>query len=207
MSGKQLKIAISGKARAGKNSAASFIIKHTVLNENNAKIVALADPMKKIVKMMFPEAKNECLFGPSELRAEVIAKDKYLDKERSPLTYRNALIDLGAFGRKYNNDIWLNCLVEDANISKDKLVYIVADVRYINEFEFLKKSNFYMIRILRDSFTKINDNSETEQDIIPNSDFDRVIYNNGSLEDLSKELKCLRPEGCPLDGNNIAYLR
>lgn len=183
MSGK-LKLAISGKARTGKNTAAEMIVKHMNIPMTQCKIVALADPMKHIVKTMFPEASNECLFGPSELRSTIIA-EKYKNKDGNTLTHRQALIDLGAFGRQYNNNIWLNCLVEDANQSKDKIVYICSDVRFVNEFEFLKSAGFYMIRIKRPSYTKIDDVSETQQDAILDADFNLVIDNDGSLEDLS----------------------
>lgn len=180
----QFLYAISGKARAGKNTVASLIVEKFGLPESKTKIVALADPMKHIVKSMFPEASEECLFGPSELRSKVIS-DKYLDKQGKPLTYRQVLIDLGAFGRQYNTDIWLDCLVEDAKRSIEKWVYIVSDVRFINEFNFLKKAGFCMIRVLRDESAHIDDISETQQEIIPNSEFNHVIVNNGTLQDLS----------------------
>jgi hypothetical protein len=189
MFGKQWKIAISGKARAGKNTIASLLVEHMNLDDTNSKIIALADPMKRIAKAIFPEARDECLFGPSELRSQIIS-NKYVDKMGNPLTHRQFLIDLGAFARLYNDNVWLHLLVEDARTSKDKLAYIVSDVRFINEFKFLKDSGFYMIRILRDESTNIDDISEIEQDSIPNSDFDRIIHNNYSLESLSLEVKC-----------------
>lgn len=184
------KIAISGKANSGKNSAASMLVDNLKFKDSKDKIVALADPMKQIVKMMFPEALDECLYGPSELRAHVIS-DKFMDKNGNPLTYRQALIDLGAFGRQYNRNIWLNCLVDDSNKSKDINTYIVSDVRFLNEFNYLKQSGFFMIRILRDDFTKINDPSEMEQESILDSEFEYVIKNNGSLDDLHSEIKII----------------
>jgi len=187
--GIQYLFAISGKARAGKNTVASLMIKHLGYPEDKTKIVALADPMKRIVKSMFPEASEECLYGPSELRSTIIA-DKYFDKNGKSLTYRQALIDLGAFGRQYNGDIWLNCLVEDARSSTDKWAYIVSDVRFINEFKFLKEAGFTMIRVLRDDAARIDDISETQQEIIPNTDFHYVIDNNSSLNDLSESVRC-----------------
>jgi hypothetical protein len=185
MPGKQIKIAISGKARSGKNTLASLLVKNMGLDDTNSKLVALADPMKKIIELMFPEADSECLFGPSELRSKVI-NDNFIDANNKPLTYRQALIDLGAFGRKYNSDIWLSCLIGDAKKSTDKLAYVITDCRYINEYNYLKGSGFYCIRVLRDDHSKINDTSETEQDLIDNSGFDYIVYNNGSLEELSK---------------------
>lgn len=183
MSGR-LKIGISGKARTGKNTTAEMIVKHMNIPMEQCKIVALADPMKHIVKTMFPEASNECLFGPSELRSTIIS-EKYKDKSGKALTHRQALIDLGAFGRQYNDTIWLNCLVADANQSKDKIVYICSDVRFVNEFDFLKNAGFYMIRIKRPTYTKIDDISETQQDNILDDDFHSVIDNEGLLDDLS----------------------
>lgn len=185
MLGKQIKIAISGKARSGKNTLASLLVKNMGLDESNSKLVAIADPMKHVLKIMFPEAQDECLFGPSELRSKVIS-DIFKDTKGDSLTYRQALIDLGAFGRKYNSDIWLNCLIGDAKKSTDKLAYVITDCRYINEYSYLKNSGFYCIRILRDDCSKINDTSETEQDLIDNSGFDHIVHNNGSLEELSK---------------------
>jgi len=181
------KIAISGKARAGKNTVAEMIVEFSKFKNSKEKIVALADPMKRIVQMMFPEAMEECLFGPSELRAAPIS-EKFKDKNGNVLTHRQALIDLGAFGRQYNSTIWLNCLVEDCNRSKDIDTYIVSDVRFINEFRYLKAANFITIRVLRDDSTKIDDISEIEQDSIQDSEFNYVIHNNGTLDDLKKEV-------------------
>jgi hypothetical protein len=182
------KIAISGKARAGKNTVASLLVEHMGLNDSSSKIVALADPLKNIVLTMYPEASKECLWGPSELRSVIISK-KYKDENGNPLTHRQALIELGAYGRRHNSNIWLNLLVMEANESSDKQAYIVSDVRFVNEFEYLKESGFYMIRVLRDDFTKINDPSEMEQDKIENSQFHKIIINNSSIEELSLEVK------------------
>lgn len=176
------KIAISGKARSGKNTIAEMFNKFW--QHDNNKIVALADPMKAIIKIMFPEAKDENLWGASELRSLAIS-DKYINASNNPLTYREALIQLGAFGRKYNPNIWLNALVNDADKSNDVNAYIVADVRFINEFKYLKESGFTMIRVLRNDCVNIDDVSEKEQDEIKDSEFHYVIRNNDSLNELN----------------------
>lgn len=176
------RIAISGKARAGKNTVAEMFVDYW--KKENNRIVALADPMKNIVKLMFPEAKSECLWGASELRSQIIS-EKYINAAGTSLTYREALIDLGAHGRKYHKNIWLNALVYDALKSEDTNAYIVSDVRFINEFTYLKESGFTMIRVLRDDSVKIDDISEKEQDAIKDSEFDYVIRNNETLRDLT----------------------
>ena len=177
-------IAISGKARSGKNTVASILVNRLNYPQSKVKVVALADQMKRIIQTMMPEASSECLFGASELRSEIIAGSKYRDKNGNPLTYRQALIDLGSLGRSFNPDLWLNALVEDANKSTDKWAYIISDVRMKNEFDFLKNAGFIMIRVLRADETVINDVSETEQDEIPDSEFDYVLNNDKSIADL-----------------------
>jgi len=177
------RIAISGKARAGKNTVAEMIVKAMELKDHQYKITALANPMKAIAQAMFPDASHECLYGASELRSQVIS-NKYTDANGNALTYRQFLLDLGAFGRRYNSDIWLNCIVEAAKNLPDISAYIIADIRFSNEFEYFKKSGFHMIRVVRDDYTKINDVSEMEQDAIPNSAFDTVIENNHSMDTL-----------------------
>src|ERR1700722_11418285 len=182
------KLAISGKMRAGKNKVASLIVEKMQYPTDKIKIVGLADPMKYMVKTMFPEANSDYLFGPSELRSQPIA-EKYLDANGNVLTHRQALLDLGAFGRKYNNDIWLNCLVADTKVAKDIYLYIVSDCRFINEFNYLKKAGFVMIRVRRNCETTANDISETEQDAILDSEFDFIIKNNGSLTALNNKVR------------------
>lgn len=184
------RLAVSGKANAGKNTVAEMLVQCLKQENSKDKIVALADPMKHIVKTMCPEAKIECLWGPSSLRAEIIS-EKYRDAAGNLLTYRQALLDIGAYGRKYNNNIWLNCLVEDAKQSTDVGTYIVSDVRFLNEFYYLKQAGFITIRVLRNDSAHINDVSEYEQEKIQDSEFHYVIHNNGSLDDLDQEIKML----------------
>ena len=177
-------IAISGKARSGKNTVASIIVERLRYPNDKVKVAALADPMKRIIQAMMPEASSECLFGASELRGEVIAGDKYKDRNGNPLTYRQALIDLGSFGRAFNPELWLNCLVEDANKSVDKWAYIISDVRMRNEFDFLKEAGFIMVRVRRKSIDTIDDISETEQDEITDDEFDYILNNDKEISDL-----------------------
>src|ERR1700682_1662512 len=128
-----LKVAISGQMRSGKNTLANMLIEELDFDKKSVKLAALADPIKNILLSMVPKADKECLFGSSELRSKEIGFD-LLNRSGEPLTYRQALIDIGKLGRSYNSDIWLNALVQDAELSQDKKVYISCDVRFKNEF-------------------------------------------------------------------------
>ena len=147
---------------------------------------AIAEPIKNMVKLMFPEAKDEFLFGASKLRSEII-DPKYKDSNGNPLTYRQALMDIGTLGRKYNSDVWVNCLdYKFKNFNGS--IFIVSDLRFINEYNYLRNNNFYKIRIIRDEQEKLDDISEIEQEKIPDSDFDSVINNNGNMINLSQQV-------------------
>lgn len=186
-----VKIAISGKAKSGKNTLASFLIDELSKSEDLSmtSIQAFADPIKRIVIEMFPEADRNCLFGPSELRSNIIHCD-YKDDLGNPLTYRQALLDIGARGRKYNPNCWIKRF--DATMNEEAATNIIAsDLRFINEYEYLKRNGFYTIRITRGIDSIIDDISETEQDTLLDNDFDLVIRNDMTIDDLRSHAKSL----------------
>lgn len=183
-----IKVAISGQARTGKNTMAEMIIdgmdgKPEDKLSHLYKIVAVADPIKNMVMQMVPNSDRECLWGASELRSTVMP-GSLKDLNDRPLTYRKALMDLGSLGRKYHRDIWLNALVQDAKNSEGLKAYIVSDCRYPNEIYYLKEHGFHMIRIKRPDGPIIDDPSETAQLEIPDSFFNEIVDNSGTLEEL-----------------------
>ena len=182
------KIVFGGKAKSGKDTASRMLVGHLGLRDDEVDIWAIAQPMKEIIMKMCPDASRQCLFGPSELRSNVISED-LLDEMGKPLTYRQALLDLGKLGRRYNPDFWIRCLVKNIEASQDKTACLISDQRFSNEFEYLKKAGFFMIRMQRKNITKIDDISETEQDRIPNDAYDAVIQNDDSIEKLSARVK------------------
>lgn len=198
------RIALCGKANSGKNLTASKIAA-AICDKNRAeeaKMLAFANPIKSMVLNMFPWANRDYLYGASKLRNNIIPN--ITDKEGKPLTYRQVLIDLGSQGRTYNFDHWIevydytvrnltkeyNRIVNDTwDIPPNIKCILCSDVRYRNEFEYLKSNGYFQIKIFRKSDITINDSSETNQDSIKNEEFDYVLDNNGSLEDLDKNIE------------------
>lgn len=181
------KIALSGKANSGKDTVGNFI--RQILQENqdaNPAKFAFADPMKKIILEMFPQLNPEFLFGPSKLRNTIIPGA--FTEDEQPLTIRQLLLDLGKFGRKYSVDIWINATISNVenHLNQSGMpIGIITDVRFTNEFYKLRDSGFKVIRIIRPgNDVNINDISEIDMDQVPNSQFDEIIVNNGSLPDL-----------------------
>lgn len=182
------KIALAGKAGTGKNTAAEIIC--SIMSDFNywkkeTVSLAFADPIKEIVKEMFPHVKRNHLYGASKFRDEIISGA--YDSDGNPLTIRRALLDIGTkVGRSYNDSVWLEVMefkIQKA-VKKNKQLVIITDVRFRNEFDWLKKQGFFMIKVERDTQTKINHVSETGQNQILDSEFSFILNNNGSKKDL-----------------------
>lgn len=178
----KLKIAISGKARSGKNTLAEQILE--ILGQD-CKIFAFADPMKEIVMTMFPASNPEHLWGPSEFRSMLMPGTES--------SYRDLLLELGALGRRYCQNTWINATIAmvDKYLSDHNNV-LISDVRFKNELRAIKESGFYTIRIVRPGNPySLDDISEKDLDDVPDTDFDFVLINDGSLEELSNKTRDL----------------
>lgn len=186
------KIGISGKANSGKNTLSEIIHQELDIYNHKGKdqyqIISFADPVKEIARQMFPKISRQKFYGPSKNRSYIIPNA--LDKNKNPLTIRQLLIDIGTDAKLYNKDIWLNNFdntLKKAEKNNIKLV-IVSDIRFKNEFNYLKNNGFYLIRLLRKDHTIINDASEMEQDEISDKEFNSIILNDSSLEDLQESV-------------------
>lgn len=187
---KMIKIAVSGKARSGKNTVSKLIIKEFNLSKKDVAQIAFADPIKQIIKTMFPQTPNKQLFGPSGLRSSQIQN---ILKDNKPLTIRQVLLDVGDLSRSYDENVWINKFDHSFNNLKNKQLIIVPDLRFRNEFDYLKSKGFYTIRIIRDDTSSINHLSETGQSLIRDDEFNSVIYNTKQLKHLKSEVSSLIP--------------
>jgi hypothetical protein len=161
----KIKIAISGKAGSGKDTIASD------------RRYAFADPIKEIVMTMFPGAARQDLWGPSDLRSKLIPGET--------VTYRQALMDVGKLGRKYDPYIWVRHFENDLKRYNSVNLYILSDLRFEEELASVNKHDFVLIRVKRQNTIQIDDSSEKDQDQIPDTAFDYVINNDGTKDDLN----------------------
>lgn len=94
-----------------------------------------------------------------------------------PNTWVKAL--MGEYYRKHQGDFQFNWSITNN--------WIITDTRFPNELEAVKKADGITIRIQRDTVVpKFQHESETALD---NATFDFTINNNGSLEELTDNLK------------------
>ena len=185
------KIAISGKANAGKDTVAKFFPEvYNVLHNRTCTVkhYSLAEPIKEMVMLMLPATNRNILYGPSENRKQIVPG---AFKDGQPLTYRALLQDLGTdVCRSYKSDIWLDVL--DYNFQHYQNYgydfFTISDCRFPNEIYHCKKNDFIVIRIKRPSQLILDHPSETLQDTVKDNEFNFIIDNNGTIEDLKEKV-------------------
>ena len=171
---KQIKIALLGKARSGKDSVANILVEDMGFQE-------------------FKLSKGIYDFIRQFYRAQIVQVDGGA-KDRGLLQL------IGQTVRKIDEDIWVRYLLED--ISKypswREMDIVVSDVRQENEVRTLRREGYTIIKVTAseniriarmkaagDIVTKEQLSYETELSVDA-IDADWVIVNEGTLEELTK---------------------
>lgn len=165
-------IILSGKQYSGKDTVAKILLE----NLTNFKRIGLGDA----IKIEYGEQKG--------LSFEEIEQNK--------AQYRQDLINLGNKRRSEDKDYWIKKVIKmPGNI-------IVPDVRVKRELDFFKEANAFTIRVEASRETRsqrgqlVGETDVTEVDLDDIKDWDYVIENNSTYEnlqaksiELAKEIK------------------
>ena len=171
-------IGLSGKAGSGKDTVANILVE-----EFGYKRVAFGDKIKEcllaldpIVTWNYYESGYEDSTRLSELVAEV-----GWDKTKQDPEVRRLLQRMGTeVGREILGEwVWIGAAYRNFSV-KNKVV--ITDVRFENEAGTIRVFHGEVWRIERDIPAINNHASETELD---GWEFDRVIQNDGTLEELA----------------------
>jgi hypothetical protein len=209
---KQYRIAISGKANTGKDTTANMLAVSELawkydlysFEERFAfrsgfgvselawkydlysyEKLAFANPIKEIISTMFPSLDREYLFGSSEHRNKIITISQ---ETGQPITIRQLLQDIGERCKSIDPMIWINALDYSISQNKDRKLIIVSDLRFIDEYKYLKNNGFFIIRIIKNTDQNMTHISETQQECLTDDKFDYTINNNGSINELNENV-------------------
>lgn len=93
----------------------------------------------------------------------------------------------GEFRRRtISPNYWVDRLAEQL-IDVDKNIYVITDVRYENEAEFVKKNSGFLIKIVRGS-DNYQDSHSSEQSLLGYQGFDLVLENNSTFEKFEQDV-------------------
>lgn len=183
-------IAVIGKKRSGKDTFANYLV-----NNYGFKKYGFGDPVKEICKLMFGFSQEQI---DTDLKEE---KDT-----RWNITPRETFQIIGTeFGRNFINQKLpnLNCYNEQFWIRKFELWYykqiklnpnikiVISDVRFLNEFECLKKLNAVFVKINRHTGLIDNHISENNLNNIDIHNVNITIDNNQSIEDFYNKIQTM----------------
>lgn len=165
-------IGISGKAGSGKDTVAEILFEKI----HGGKIIAhFADNLKDIISRLLRISYQD-LMNPEFKKKTVDLFPQY--------TYRTLMQAIGTKFREIDKDFWVKLMMETFKYSNNYTI-LIADVRYKNEAEAIKKAGGVLVRINRD-IPRINKHSsETDLD---NYKFDYIINNNKDLDNLETEV-------------------
>jgi hypothetical protein len=177
-------IGLSGYAQTGKDT----IAQHLVTNYG-FKRIAFADPLREALYRLDPIISDIPEVPGVHLRSAVDSLGWELVKQSSPQV-RGLLQRMGTeVGRQmFGTDFWVHQAWQQNKVSSDSQV-VFTDVRFPNEFAQIKSYYGKVFRVVKDGVEAVNaHNSETALDNFP---FDGVILNNGSIEELHKQIDSL----------------
>ena len=166
-------IGLSGYARSGKDSVAQLLC----LNYDFHR-VSFADPIREAIITLNPKLDSitHVSHRVSDYGWEVAKQDPEI---------RRLLQFMGTeVGRKmFGENIWIDMAFKQA---AEYPRVVIADVRFPNEADAIKERGGIVWRINRHGLNAVNQHKS--EHAMDNYMFDHVIYNDGSLEELSDEV-------------------
>jgi hypothetical protein len=187
-------IGLCGAQGSGKDTVANILI-----SEYGFVKLTFASTLKDVVAILFswPRDLLEGLTEESRLWRETV-DDFWSAKLSIPsFTPRKALQMIGTdlFRIHFNNDIWISIVENKIGTmlkNNPNTNIVISDCRFTNEFSLIKQlPDSHIITILREknnSINKITHSSETEW---INYNFDAILQNDNSIDDLKSNLKSL----------------
>ena len=186
-------ISITGKIGSGKDTIADIIMQYTPYHDWEIK--KFAGKLKVIA---------EILSGVPKINFE---DQEFKKQDMGPewgMTYRDLLQKLGteAMRNGLHENVWVNALFADYgantvaigtnefNITEtDELPnWIITDCRFPNELEAVKTHKGITIKVIRDSGNTIGTTHASETALDDYSEWDYIVDNNGSIEDLKTQV-------------------
>jgi hypothetical protein len=166
-------IALSGPKGSGKDTVGSLI--KELYKDHNAETIAFADPVKQAIRHIF-NLGDESIYSYDRLKRSIL---KLKDEECFyTIDGRRLVREIGMLMRSYDEKQFTQYVYDTVMKEPDRL-WIVTDMRFDNEYSFLKqKLNAKMIKIIRPSYEY--DGHITER-AFDDHLVDKVLMNDGDL--------------------------
>jgi hypothetical protein len=163
-------IGLSGYAQSGKDTVAQILI-----SEFGFTRVAFADKIRELLVQIDP-----LIDGTGKRVSDVVEAFGWEDAKRFH-EVRRLLQDLGVGARNvFGKNFWVAIATKDLDPHTD---YVFTDVRFTNEANILKELGGHIWRVHRPGYEAVNGHVSEHE--LNEWNFDEMVYNAGSLDDLS----------------------
>lgn len=168
-------VGLGTTAQVGKDTAAEYLVSKY---PGKVKRVAFADKVKDVARLVFGLSEEQ-MYGPVSVKEAVDG--------RYGITPREIMQGIGDKMRGIYTPIWVETLFNTTVPHWEKQgyeVFVISDVRYPNEADFIHKQGGYVVKITRDAGgVSVGQQHSSEVSMNDYTNFDFQIVNNGSLED------------------------
>lgn len=191
-------ISVSGKFRSGKDTVAKMISAELMKSGYKTHRIAFADSLKQIVEILTGEIRTNLSdskdFSYPYTDFNETQKNTYLPMWEMTLGTMLQKLGTDVMRDHFNENVWINSVLNKIVHVPANDVVIVTDTRFINEIFALKYKGCICIKVVGDP-TKAAEEStrskvhQSETDLDSYDAFDYVIKNDGTLEDLNNKIK------------------
>lgn len=171
-------IGLIGNAGSGKDTMADYLVKNYGFEK-----LSFGKILKDVVSIIFNW--NRKLLEGDNLESRIFRETEdiwWSEQLKFKVTPRKILQKIGTelFRNNFNDNIWILSLIRKINdkINSKKNI-IITDIRFNNEYEYLKNLNFLFVKISNNNIKNLNHSSES---YINDFKYDYLIENNSSLK-------------------------
>ena len=173
-------IGLSGYAQSGKDTVAELLCLNYKYHRR-----AFADPMRDAIYTL-----NPIVFNLNNRVADLVDEHGWDVAKANPEVRRLLQVFGTDVGRKmFNENFWVDIALAGLN-SEHRVV--ISDVRFPNEAEAIKNLGGQVWRINRHNHAPVN--GHKSEHAMDNFMFKHVLYNDGTIDDLSDEVFMLAKE-------------
>lgn len=172
----------SPAAQSGKSTIASY------LNERGYRTIKFAGILKDMIRTM--------LHGAG-ISLEIVERMVEGDLKEQPIRFPNGravtprtlMQTLGTeWGRGINPDLWADLTI--SKVQNSRAPVVIDDMRFPNEFDAVREAGGKTIKVVRPGVTRPA-NCHPSEGQLDNHEFDFVVYNDGTVEDLHRKVASL----------------
>lgn len=180
-------IAFGHKSRVGKDTAVNLLISYInkVRPDLSVKRAAFGDLIKEVSYLIY-----RCYGLQQRIHYDLYPEKRYIQLPVINMTPVEIWIEVGESFRKKNSLIWINPVLTYELPD----ILLISDLRFPTELEEIKKHNGSVFKITRTNALNIGSEPDKALDFF--TEWDHVINNDTTIEDLEKSLiSILNKEG------------